>query len=120
MGSRIKLLEGAVLGAAAAYVFDPDRGRARRARLRDELAASARRLERRTSHRARDVSNRTKGRVARRSGRGVFHPTDDRAIAQNLRGVLARLDFPTPHLTTEVVNGVVRIRGEIASPRNSG
>jgi gas vesicle protein len=115
MRSTVKLLEGAAVGAAAAYMFDPDRGRARRARLRDQVAAGTRRTERRAAQRGRDVAHRLEGAAFRKAGRGRFHPADDRATAEHLRAVLASLDVATPHLTTEVVDRVVRVRGEIAT-----
>jgi hypothetical protein len=112
--SKVKLVEGAALGAAGAYLLDPDRGRARRARLWDQFLALIRRTARRVQRRSRNALRRLKGRAERAVGRGRFHPVDDRAVAEHLRAVLARLDVPTPHLTTEVVDGVVRVRGEIA------
>jgi hypothetical protein len=113
--STFKLLEGAALGAAAAYMFDPDRGRARRARLRDQLDAKARRAGRRAGQRWRDADNRVKGLAARAGGGGRFHPVDDTAVVEHLRTVLARLDVSTADITTEVVDGVARVRGEIAN-----
>ena len=49
----------------------------------------------------------------RSMGFGRFEPTDDRALAQHLHGVLRRAKVPTGDLTLEVVDGVVRVRGEI-------
>jgi gas vesicle protein len=115
MRSKVKFVEGAAVGAAAAYVFDPDRGRARRARLWDQFLAAIRRMERLAQRRLHDELGRMKGRAERAVGRGQFHPVDDRAVAEHLRAVLARLAVPTPHLTTEVVDSIVRVRGEIAS-----
>jgi hypothetical protein len=111
--ATLKLVEGAAAGAAAAYLFDPDRGRARRARLRDQVAARLRRRTRWASHRVRDVENRTRGLAARATGHGRFHPTDDRDVAEHRRMVLAGLDIPTGDVAVEVVDGVVRLRGEV-------
>jgi hyperosmotically inducible periplasmic protein len=113
MRSRLKFAKGAIIGATAVYYLDPDRGRARRARARDQLMARGRRVARSAGRRARSDLHRAKGRVVRSLGGGRFHPVDDHALADHLRGVLGRLDVPTDHLTTEVVGGVVRVRGQV-------
>ena len=54
-------------------------------------------------------------------GRGRFEPVDDRLLGGHLRGVLGRLQVPTDQLTTEVVDGVVRIHGQVgARPTPNG
>jgi hypothetical protein len=116
MGSRLKFAKGAVLGATTAYYLDPDRGRARRARAGDQLKARTNRLARSAGRRTRYELGRAKGRMMRAIGGGRFRPVDDRALADHLRGVLGRLGVPTDHLTTEVVNGVVRLRGQVETP----
>src|SRR5437868_14734918 len=55
------LLGGIGLGAALMYLFDPERGRGRRARLSDQLASKANRLGDRAEARARDLRNRAQG-----------------------------------------------------------
>jgi hyperosmotically inducible periplasmic protein len=114
--STLKFVKGAAIGATTTYYLDPDRGRARRARLRDQLLAAGRRGARSAGRRARYQLGRVKGRAMRSLGRGRFEPVDDRLLAGHLRGVLGRVQGPTDQLTTEVVDGVVRLRGEVASP----
>lgn len=101
------------MGATAAYYLDPDRGRARRARAGDQLMARGKRLARSSGRRTRYELGRVKGRLVRSVGGGRFQPVDDRAVADHLRGVLGQLEIPTEHLTTEVVGGVVRLRGQV-------
>jgi gas vesicle protein len=55
------LLGGMAAGAALMYLFDPERGRGRRARLSDQLASKANRLGDRAEARARDLRNRAQG-----------------------------------------------------------
>ena len=112
--STLKFAKGAVIGATTTYYFDPDRGAARRARLRDQLLAAGKRGARSAGRGARQELGRLKGRVMRSGGRGHFEPVDDRLLAGHLRGVLGRVQGPTDQLTTEVVDGVVRLRGEVA------
>lgn len=116
------LLLGGALGAAAAYLLDPDRGRTRRARLRDQLAARARD--------ARDEAART-GRHASNVAQGVLHETagsaatalagapaedvDDATLAARVRSeALGDPDVPEG-VAMNVEGGTVVLRGELDS-----
>jgi hypothetical protein len=55
------LLGGMAAGAALMYLFDPDRGRGRRARLSDQTASKLNRFGDRAGARARDLRNRAQG-----------------------------------------------------------
>jgi hypothetical protein len=56
-------LAGAVIGAALMYVMDPERGRRRRALIRDRVSAIARQTSEAMDDRSRDVVNRARGLV---------------------------------------------------------
>src|SRR5215207_7542595 len=70
------LLAGAVIGAALAYLFDPDRGAARRAILRDQVTSLLRSAGRDLNARARDVRNRSQGVLAEARTRVGDQSTD--------------------------------------------
>jgi osmotically-inducible protein OsmY len=53
--------------------------------------------------------------VLRSVGFGTSDTADDRHLGEQLRGTLRRQPVATDHLTTEVTDGVVRVRGEVAS-----
>jgi hypothetical protein len=55
------LLSGLSIGALLMYLFDPDRGRGRRAKLSDQFASKINHLEEAAEGRARDLRNRAKG-----------------------------------------------------------
>ncbi|MGH9903875.1 MAG: hypothetical protein ACRD68_18860 [Pyrinomonadaceae bacterium] len=55
------LLGGIGIGAAAMYLFDPERGRGRRSRLGDQLTSQCNRLSDATASKARDLRNRAQG-----------------------------------------------------------
>jgi hypothetical protein len=57
------LVGGLGVGALLMYLFDPDRGRGRRARLNDQLSSKANHLVDRTGAKARDLRNRAQGVV---------------------------------------------------------
>src|ERR687883_1558959 len=61
MSSMGVLLGGIGVGAALMYLFDPECGRTRRARLSDQMVSQCHRLSDRTAARARDLRNRAQG-----------------------------------------------------------
>lgn len=61
MGKRIKFVQGMAIGVAAQYFYDPQAGRSRRARLRDQSAAQLRRLGRLLGKKARYQLGRARG-----------------------------------------------------------
>lgn len=54
-------MQGMAMGIAAQYFYDPNAGKARRARLRDQAAARVRKLGRGLAKKARYQIGRTKG-----------------------------------------------------------
>jgi gas vesicle protein len=57
------LIGGIGIGALLMYLFDPDRGRGRRARLGDQLSSKVNRLGEAAEAKARDLRNRAQGVV---------------------------------------------------------
>jgi len=110
---RLVAVSGA--GAAAAYFFDPDRGAARRAQARDQAQARMRRRQADTERQARHEANVAQGQAAEAHGGGVPRPKDDVDVAQAVKQVLAGLDVETGDVTVEPVDGVVTLRGQVAS-----
>jgi osmotically-inducible protein OsmY len=98
------------VGAAAAYLFDPDRGRSRRARLKDQTAAFGRRQAHTLEQQARFQRGRAQGLVERVRHRGE-PPADDRALADRVRSEALRGSHT--HLNVDAVDGVVSVRGEV-------
>jgi hypothetical protein len=73
--TSVSLLSGAALGAALAYVLDPETGRRRRARLSDAVTSATRRTGRTLRSKGRHLTNRARGlqaetRRALRNDRG--------------------------------------------------
>ena len=114
---RRKLVRLAVVsgsGAAAAYFFDPERGRARRSQARDQAEALLRRREADTERQARHQANVAQGEAARAQGAGVPRPVDDVEVVRVVKQALANLDVETTDVTVESVDGVVTLRGQVA------
>jgi hypothetical protein len=114
--TRLSILTGAIVGAAAAYLFDPERGRARRARLGDRVGAQFRRswrtvnqLSARTSNSAAAFPQRM---VQLRSMRA--RPADDLTLRDRVESeVFRNPDLPKGRINFDVESGVVTIRGQV-------
>jgi BON domain len=103
-------------GAVTAYFCDPQLGKARRNRFRDQARARMRHESTRAARRARYREGQLEGMQARARGAGVFPPIDDRGIADHLKQVLATLPLDTSKVAVDVNEGVVGLRGQLASP----
>lgn len=72
-------------GAGLAYLLDPDRGHARRARLKDQLAARARDAGDEVRRRAEYEAGRMKGVVHDIAAEGTDVPIDDQELMQKIK-----------------------------------
>jgi hypothetical protein len=63
IGWMSAILGGVGLGAALMYLFDPERGRGRRAKLSDQVASKANRIGAGIGSKTRDLRNRAQGLV---------------------------------------------------------
>jgi osmotically-inducible protein OsmY len=113
------LLIGAGIGAALLYLFDPERGRARRARLQDQAGARVRRARRQLEGTARQLRDGYQGAAAQleaASAAGPAGPEDDLTVLSRVESVLfGAPGFPKETVEAEVVDGVLTLRGEVPS-----
>jgi hypothetical protein len=72
------------------YLFDPDRGRARRARLRNQCLRAARDTETFLDKAGRDLSNRVQGTLAELESLFDTRPVSDRVLVERVRSKLGR------------------------------
>ena len=109
---KFRTLKGAAIGAAAMYYLDPQHGRGRRARARDQWAARVRRARRQADRERRYQAGIAEGQ---RHGAGPERaPADDRALADRIRSELGS-EFPHDTVSLTVVDGVAELRGELPS-----
>lgn len=107
---------GAALGAAAAYYLDPDRGRARRTRHRDQLISKGREVTREVDKKSRYVEGQLEGARARADGKGEFRPESDADIKQAINQRLSGLGVDTSDIVIDVTDGVAGLRGQVQRP----
>lgn len=115
----VSLLAGAGLGAAIMYFCDPVRGKARRNQLKQKGASAAREASREVAKKVEDLLNRAKGLVAEAETeieRGEATVSDD-IVAERVRSHLGHLTDHAHGIETQVVDGVVALRGTIARDR---
>ena len=110
---RLAVVSGA--GAAAAYFFDPERGVARRRQAKDQAEALLRRKQADAEREARHAANVAQGEDAAAQGARIPRPVDDVEVVNVVQQTLGGLDVDTTNVTVESVDGVVTVRGEIAS-----
>ena len=109
-------LLGAAAGAVASFLLDPARGKARRARVRDQGMAMIRRLGRRAEQFGNRVRSDVEGKLA--AARAARSPEarviDDATLTDRVRSIVFR-DASTPKgdLNVNVERGIVVVRGEV-------
>ena len=114
--TRLSILTGAIVGAGAAYLFDPERGRARRAMLADRVGTQLRRGWRA----ANQLSARTSASAAAFPQRMVQlrsvrpRPAYDLTLRDRVESeVFRNAELPKGRINFEVESGVVTIRGQV-------
>jgi osmotically-inducible protein OsmY len=108
---------GAGIGAVWSYYWDPDRGRARRARQADQLQATVRQQRGVAERQARYVAGKLKGASYRARMATVGDgdgSASDQVIVERVRSqVLGRPEFSSFTVNMEALDGVVTLRGEL-------
>jgi osmotically-inducible protein OsmY len=106
----------AAAGAAAAFLLDPARGRARRARVLDQGSAIVRRAGRRATQAVHRVQSDVAGKVdAMQAARSPdAKPLDDATLTDRVHSIAFRdPSLPKGSLNINVERGIVVIRGEV-------
>jgi uncharacterized membrane protein len=112
-------LGGLGLGAGLMYIFDPDKGRRRRALARDQMKHMSRMLSRAMTATSRDLTHRVHGAVA--EGGKIFRREDvsDDALTHRVRTQIGR-SVSHPHAISVTVNdGHVVLSGPVLAHESS-
>ena len=104
---------GAIVGARLMYLFDPDRGRSRRVRLRDKAVRGFHLLRREGNKQIRNAGNHLIGRLyeLRSSIRDRSHEVSDDILLDRVRAQLGRDVRHLRMLDFRVENGCVVVEG---------
>jgi hypothetical protein len=104
---------GLGLGTGLMYLLDPDRGRRRRALLRDKGAWAARKTGDCLEVTARDLRNRTQGMVTEIQSHFSSEAVDDGKLVERVRSKLGRIVSHPGAIQVTAQNGVVTLSGPI-------
>lgn len=112
---------GAVCGAVIAYIADPDLGRTRRSKLRDQLAGRARQLKRRGARVGRRAGSEATGAAQRlvheRTRAQVAAILSDAELKDKVQSeALGAAWVPKGQINVDVEARVVTLRGQLDSP----
>jgi hypothetical protein len=108
---RGRFILGVAVGAVGMYFLDPDRGRSRSTRLRDQVAKKGRELRRERDR----ISRYEEGVI-----KGLEHtdppapPADDLTLLDRVKSELGH-GFPHDRVSLDIADGVLELRGELGS-----
>jgi hypothetical protein len=107
------LIGGLGLGAALMYVLDPERGKRRRALVRDKAVRAANRASDTLGARSRDWRNRARGVLARVKAMTRPETVDDAVLEERVRAELGRsISNPGP-IDVTALAGTVSLSGPV-------
>jgi hypothetical protein len=109
----LRVLTMAAAGAGLMYLLDPDGGRRRRARVRDQLVRAAHRTGDAVDATSRDVSNRARGVVAELRSRLVNVEVSDGVLHERVRARIGSVVGHAGAIEAGVVDGRVSLRGPV-------
>ena len=109
-------LAGLLMGAGVMYLLDPDRGRRRRALIRDKVIHGANELQElraTAAGRARDLRNRARGAVHETRARLRSEVVDDPVLEARVRTELGRLSTHPGLIDVTADHGRVVLTGQV-------
>jgi hypothetical protein len=113
MNNKAALVGGIGLGAALMYLFDPNRGRRRRALIRDKFEAAANTTSDYAGKMSRDLRNRAYGVVAETKSMFQHEEVSDDVLVDRVRAKLGRYPVHVGAIDVTAQNGIVTLRGPI-------
>ena len=113
MNGGLSFGAGLGIGTALMYLLDPDRGKRRRALLRDKFVWAQRKTSDCMEVTARDLSNRARGIATTIQSRFTAHEVDDGVLVDRVRSKLGRLASHPGAIVVSAENGNVTISGPI-------
>ena len=113
MNKKAALIGGLGLGAALMYLFDPDRGRRRRALIRDKAEGAANKAGDYAGKMSRDLRNRAYGLVA--ETKSIFQPEEatDEVLIDRVRAKLGHYSVHVRAIDVTAQSGTVILSGRV-------
>ncbi len=101
------------MGAGLMYLFDPDRGKRRRARIHDEAVHLRHEADRAAGRISRDLSNRVTGSIAEIETIFECEEVDDSVLSERVRARLGRAVSHPHAIHVEAKQGCITLQGDI-------
>jgi osmotically-inducible protein OsmY len=113
MNKGTALIGGVGLGAALMYFFDPDRGKRRRALVRDKVEAAGHKVEDVAGKVSRDLCNRCYGMMVETKSFFKHEEVSDEVLVDRVRAKLGRYPVHLGAINVTAHDGTVTLRGQI-------
>ena len=115
LGALVIGVIGGITGAVVAFLTDPQRGKARRAQLTDQGAATVRRASREAERAIRAATSTAEGKLEALTNAGSrVAATDDVTLRDRAESQLFRdADIPKGTINISAERGVLVLRGEV-------
>ena len=113
MNKALLLSTGLGIGTAAMFLLDPDRGKRRRALVRDKFALATRKTGECMGVTARDLSNRTRGTIAAIQSRLSSEQPDDSVLVDRVRAKIGRIVSHPAAIEVTAQDGNVTLGGPV-------
>lgn len=107
----LRLITSIGLGAALMYLFDPERGKARRAQIGDRVKSTASEAEQSAQKLAQNVRNRAAGMKAKMSK--TEEAADDAILIARIKSELGHVIERADRVQVEANLGYITLRGEL-------
>ena len=111
----MSFMKGLGLGAGIMYFFDPDRGRRRRALVRDQAIATINDLGDLVDKASRDMSHRAYGLVAEMQAMWMNEPVSDEVLAERVRAKIGHVISHPGAIHVSARSSRVTLQGPILS-----
>jgi osmotically-inducible protein OsmY len=112
MDKRVAFFSGLGLGADAMFLLDPDRGKRRRALIKDQAAHLSHTSKEALEKTARDLRNRATGVIAETKARLTEDHVPDPALRDRVKAALGRYPVHDRAVNVDVEDGVVTLSGD--------
>ncbi|HEY5883631.1 MAG TPA: BON domain-containing protein [Pyrinomonadaceae bacterium] len=112
MDRRVAFVTGIGLGAGAMFLLDPDRGRRRRALIRDKAVNLSNTGKDALDKTARDLRNRATGVIAETKARLSQGHVPDEVLVDRVKAAMGRYPVHDRAVYVEADNGIVILNGD--------
>ena len=108
-----RVIAGALIGAAAMYLLDPDRGARRRSLVRDKFVRAGHVTADRAGKLGRDVRNRAAGAVAETRARFRREQVDDAVLVERVRSEIGHHITHSGGIIVTATDGEITLSGPV-------